>query len=116
DARLDVLEDGVVRPAERQEVGRERGSPDPRGRGAADVVRGAGVELVVAEADLVAGGKVEVAPQQIPLHGRQILQAGIRARIEIEVASQVRGERIEIGRLHAGDAPADGLAAGVRLE
>ncbi len=115
DARLEVLENRVVRVRERQELRAARpGRAERRGSRLVDVA--ARIELVVPERDLVAAVQVVVALDH-PRLGRRVLRNVIEGpRVVVELRGQERAEGAEVGRVHASRVADSRRAAGIRRE
>lgn len=107
DDRADVLENLVVRVLEIQarRVGAARAEAERRGVGDQHV--GDGVQLVVANAQLVPVIEVVIDLEQIPLGRRQAVVGLERTRLVLEVGRQETAELYEIRLEHARGA-ADG--------
>src|SRR5438034_1295281 len=116
DARLEVLEDLVVRVVERQELRRQRRAAGAERRRAGLVDVGTRVELVVPEGDLVCAVDVVVALEHPRLARRQLRDVVERAGVVTELRRKERAQRAEIRREDARRVAGRRRAARVRRE
>ena len=116
DARLQVLEDLVVRVGIRQELRRVGRAAQAERRRPGLQDRAVRVELVVFERHLVGVVDVVVALQHPGLGRRDLLDVVERTGVVLEVRLQVVAEGRQIGRVHARRVAGDRRAARIRRE